>query len=344
MMTGTSHHSSTKTFLAILLLALCTGCSGVDNAPSSMFANGAPPHSKKSWTDTLKHPIESTRETTAALNESLKSTAQSFLGDGQKRSIPTAKLARKSSKERKKQGQNLSIAVARTLEKQGNVQQATKAYQQAIDSGARDAVAYHRLAVLYDKGGKFKKANPMYRKAIALTPNDPKLLADQGYSFYLQSRYAEAEEFLNRALELDNDLPRARNNLAMVLARREKFDDSFAEFRRAGSDITDAHVNLAYVMMWKGDLQGAHEEFELALAIDESCVEAKQGLERMRSLAGGKDDARQASSLQASNPFQTSNAAPPRQPAVNVPVRPTVEESIAKMVQYTSEWPRRAAY
>ena len=245
MMTGTSHPPSTKTFLAILLLAVCTGCSSVDTAPSSMFAKGAPPRSKRSWTDTLKHPIESTISTTAALNESLKNTAQSFMGDGKKRTIPTAKLARKSPKERKKQGQNLSIAVARTLEQQGNVPQATKAYQQAIDSGARDPVAYHRLAVLYDKAGKFKKANPMYRKAIALAPNDPEILADQGYSFYLQRRYAEAEEFLKRALELDEDLPRARNNLAMVLARREKFDDSFAAFRRAGSDITDAHVNSA---------------------------------------------------------------------------------------------------
>ena len=178
----------------------------------------------------------------------------------------------------------------------------------------------------------------MYREAIALAPHDPEIIADQGYSFYLQNRYAEAEKSLKRALELNEDLPRARNNLAMVLARSEKLDDSFAEFRRAGSDITDAHVNLAYVMMWKGDLQGAQEEFEMALDIDDACVEAMQGLDRLKSLASRTDGSRQA------------RVAPPRQPVASEPVSPEVEgvakeiAPAAEVVQYVSEWPRRAAY
>jgi Flp pilus assembly protein TadD len=345
-MTDLFFRSPARFIAAAVVTTFLVGCASTNNVPGPALPSTG-------WTDSMmksfKGQAAKTASATANLGDSLQKSAKNFVNNGKQYSIPSSSVARRSPKQRREQGQNLSIAVARTLERQGKTDQAIKAYQQTIDSGLKDATAFHRLAVLYDKKGEYKKANKMYHEAIALAPHHPEILADLGYSFYLQRRYAEAEEALRSALEYDADLPRARNNLAMVLASSEHLDDSFAEFRRAGADITDAHVNLAYVRMWRGDLQSAQEEFEMALAIDGSCRPAREGLARLESMASRKTIERHAS-RPLQRPVTSSQLAAGQratgQRATNRSARTSEREPDTKteVASFTSEWPRKKAY
>ncbi len=343
--------SATRFSAAALLTASLAGCAS-SNVPGPALPSTG-------WTDSMmksfKNQTSKTASASSDLGKSLKSSAKNFVNNGKQYGIPSSNMARRSPKQRREQGQSLSIAVARTFERQGKTDQAIKAYEQTIDGGLKDATAFHRLAVLYDKKGEYAKARKMYDEALVLAPHHPEILADLGYSFYLQRRYAEAEETLKAALEYDADLPRARNNLAMVLASSGHLDDSFAEFRRAGADITDAHVNLAYVRMWSGDLQSAQEEFEMALAIDGSCHGAREGLARLESMASRQTIAQYASSPFQQRPVTGQRATGQRatgQRATgqlatagrSASDREPEPERTAEVASFTSNCPRKKAY
>ena len=334
-------------FLRIEMVTICavvcllTGCSSTDNSPTSSIGE-----SLTGWTKSFKKPSE---------------PEQALITSQQNGRRVSDVLTKQQKRE------NLQIALARSLEKQGRLPQAVQAYERAVEDGVRDITAMHRLAVLYDKASEFEKANQLYRQALAIQPNNPQLLSDQGYSFYLQARYSEAEEALRKALTLDRYSNRAHNNLAMTLARTQRYDEAFSEFKKAGCDITEAHVNLAYVMMWKGNLQSAAEEFEMALAIDASSQPARVGLERLHALAKQRGleppvglDENVSETMVADNapntPSPSQVAGPISQQPSMAPLfdLPSLESSTnsgaaasslsqptAKMATFTSQWPRK---
>ena len=130
-------------------------------------------------------------------------------------------------------------------------------YQASSDPNRADACA--RLAVLHDKQGKFPESAQWYERALALRPNDPDILADRGYSRYLQQQWQLAENDLRQALWLKPDHRRAHNNLGLVLARAGRVDDALASFRQAGCRESEARANLAYALTLRGRLSKASD-------------------------------------------------------------------------------------
>jgi Tfp pilus assembly protein PilF len=182
------------------------------------------------------------------------------------------------------QAAEVHVGLGRSLEKRGDLNQATAAYLEAQkrDPGSLDACL--RLAVIYDRQGKFQDSAAQYARAVKLGPKNPDVYCDLGYSLYLQKRWAEAESNLRRAISLKADHSRARNNLGLVLARTSRLDDAAAQFREGGCKPADAYVNVAFALTLDRQWEEAKLQYQHALAVDPSSQPAHDGLRNLEKL------------------------------------------------------------
>jgi Flp pilus assembly protein TadD len=185
---------------------------------------------------------------------------------------------------------DIQIALARTLERQGRIDEAKKVYLEAIKTNPERADAHHLMGLLHARNGDCQTAEQYYQKANQLDPENAELYCDLGYCFYLQQRWDEAESNLRRAVALAPDSRRARNNLGLLLARTGREQEAFGEFAKAGCSEAEAHTNLAFALSLAERRDVAEAHFQRAVDLDPSLKTAQQGLASLRSLtanAGG---------------------------------------------------------
>jgi tetratricopeptide (TPR) repeat protein len=94
--------------------------------------------------------------------------------------------------------------------------QATYSFREALRIDPDNADAHHGMAIVSDLNEDWDLADVSYKRALAARPNDVNLLNDQGYSYLLQSRYREASQYLNRALQLSPGHQKSHINLAIL--------------------------------------------------------------------------------------------------------------------------------
>jgi Flp pilus assembly protein TadD len=184
-----------------------------------------------------------------------------------------------------KQVADVQVAYGRTLERQGQEEAALRAYQDAVKSDPSRADAYARLAVLHDKRGKFAESAMYYDKALKASPGDPEVFCDKGYSLYLQHNLDAAETALRQAIALKPGFPRAHNNLGLVLGHKGRRSEALGEFAKAGCNLADAHLNLAFVLAVDGRWDEAQKQYALVLAADPKSEAARHGLKEVGRLA-----------------------------------------------------------
>jgi Tfp pilus assembly protein PilF len=87
---------------------------------------------------------------------------------------------------------------------------------------------------------------------------------------------------LQKAVEIDPDLPEANGNLALILMKEKNFDDAEAclevILRQYPADI-GANFNLAVIKAYQGDIEGAKERFRRVLSLDPGNVQAQRNLQ-----------------------------------------------------------------
>jgi len=159
---------------------------------------------------------------------------------------------------------DLQLAIARSLEQEGDFAQASERYRQIVKLDDMSALAWHRLAVLEDRQGRCQEAVAHYRKALSLSPKDSNLLADFGYNRYLCQQWADSETYLRQAISENPSLRRAHNNLGLLLAHTNRYGEAEAAFRQAGLTEAEIHSNLAFAAATKGDLVEAQRQSHLA--------------------------------------------------------------------------------
>jgi Tfp pilus assembly protein PilF len=179
---------------------------------------------------------------------------------------------------------DMQIAMGRVTENQGDLAGAMAAYRAAVTRDQKSAEAHARMAVVHDKQGEFRESAELYRKALQLSPGNPDIFCDMGYSLYLQRRWAEAEMNLRQAISLNPNLARAHNNLAMLLARDMRVEAALEEFRKAGSDEATANANLAFVLTTENRFEEARKYYQLAVAANPSSKEIKDRLAQLDTM------------------------------------------------------------
>jgi tetratricopeptide (TPR) repeat protein len=189
-----------------------------------------------------------------------------------------------SVKVKPKQAADVQVALAQTLELQGEREQALALYEEAVKKDPGRGDAWLRLAILNDQQGRFTESASLYQKALKGQPGSAEIYCAMGYSLYLQQRWAEAEMNLRQALALCPDHARAHNNLGLVLARTGQTEEALNQFNLAGCSDADAQVNLAFALTLEHHWPEACQHYQQALEMEPSSVPAKKGLHELQRL------------------------------------------------------------
>ncbi|ANM31705.1 hypothetical protein ABI59_22310 [Acidobacteria bacterium Mor1] len=114
-----------------------------------------------------------------------------------------------------------------------------------------------------------------------------------GSRLMLAGDAARAEKAFRIALERSPGEPRTLYNFGTLLASMERTEEAIAMLKgaiRGGWDDANSRVNLGACLLKQGDVAGAREQFELALAADPRNPEARANLSRLeRVQISGQD-------------------------------------------------------
>ena len=155
------------------------------------------------------------------------------------------------------------MLIAQREEAAGNLVEARKLYTRIHQANPDHAECAHRLGLLYVKLNLLSQADVYYQKALAISPNDSRMLTDAGHLAFLKKDYVQSEEYLVRATNADSTNRAAAYNLAVVRAWLEEDESSLATFR----NIVDEHNalrNLATIQIARGDKSLGMESMKLA--------------------------------------------------------------------------------
>ena len=134
----------------------------------------------------------------------------------------------------------LSLIFAQSSLDQGKTEDAATALSRAEGAGQNDWRMLSLIGVTMDSLDQHAQAQAYYTRALALSPDNPKILSNLGLSYALGGKPGLAEDTLRHAVTLPNADSRVTQNLVLVLGVQGKFDE--AE-KVAGSDLPKALVD-----------------------------------------------------------------------------------------------------
>jgi tetratricopeptide (TPR) repeat protein len=167
------------------------------------------------------------------------------------------------------------MVTARELEQHGHDREAILLYERAREYNP--AVANQvgpRLAVLYQRQGKFAEALAEFNRAIAAQPKNADLLNDMGYFFYMRGDSVEAEKALRESVAINPKNARAWVNLGLTLGQSDRFADAFDAFNK-GVTPAEAHANMALMLAQHGKTEEAKQACRDALQINHELQQPK---------------------------------------------------------------------
>jgi len=174
------------------------------------------------------------------------------------------------------------------LERQGSFERAVKQYRDALEVMPEFVTARNRLGITLNKLGRHGEASAEFRRAIAVQPEAAYLHNNLGFSLYLGGKYSAAEAATRRALEIKPSFPRARMNHALALAKLERFDETFDELCRMGSEA-NAYYNMAMLQTEAGRYADAARSLDMALRLNPDLEAARQQLREIAVLAARQE-------------------------------------------------------
>ena len=163
-----------------------------------------------------------------------------------------------------------------------------------IDSPATEYYRLFDAALELTRKEQFEAATAEWRKAMALSPDEPKVHYNLGVSLARLGQYQEALSEFRKAVELQADDAETQTNLAITLVKTGKPDEAIPHFQRAlelkPGDVK-AYSNLGGLMAEKGQLDGAIEQFRKALEIDPQDADVHNNLAVALAQANRQDEA-----------------------------------------------------
>lgn len=177
--------------------------------------------------------------------------------------IGCSSLPNRMANSRAIQQRDVKLNNARMEESLGHYQVAKRLYEEVGRQDPRNVECVHRLAVVCTRLNQHAAAEDYFRQANSLSPDNPEILADMGYSAFVQKDYVRSESFLEASIKLRDTDKRTLTNLAIVRAWRKKDDSSLEMFRRVSSE-SEALKNLAAIQIARGDKELGTKNYELA--------------------------------------------------------------------------------
>jgi tetratricopeptide (TPR) repeat protein len=240
----------------VLALGLVTGVLGCNpQGPLPLVSSGADPK-----------PVAPATDLPPSDGRPKKAHASTFVAAGE--------LAEKSAQD----------PARSAADRTSMLEQARKAYQQAIATDPNYLPAHTALANLYLAQGDQERCFATYQKVLKAHPKEASLWFGLGMCYSRLQRWDEAVADLRKAHELDPDNRPYANTLGYCLARAGRYEESLACFRGLVGEA-QAQYNLARMLhhMHRDDLSRQH--LQLALHADPQLAPARELLAQLSGAA-----------------------------------------------------------
>jgi protein O-GlcNAc transferase len=206
-------------------------------------------------------------------------------------------------------------------------------------------------AVQHHQAGRFREAEAIYRKILALQPNHPDGLHLLGLLAHQTGNNAAAVNLIAKALQLVPGNPDYCNSLGACFRAQGRFDDALACYRKSlqiQPDYAETHNNMGNVLRDQGRFEEAIAAYQRAVSIKPDFVKAYKNMGLTLKDQGRFDEAatsyRRAAELQP-NEAQAYNkianmlgkqgktetslrAASDKLPAAPLPLTPNLEPAL----------------
>lgn len=134
----------------------------------------------------------------------------------------------------------LTLIYAQASLDQGKAEDAAQALARAEREGQNDWRMLSIIGVTMDTLDQHTAAQDYYKRALALSPDNVKILSNLGLSYTLDGKPGLAEETLRKAIALPESDARVKQNLVLVLGVQGKFEE--AE-KIGGTDMPKALID-----------------------------------------------------------------------------------------------------
>ncbi len=175
-----------------------------------------------------------------------------------------------------------------------NTPEALSSYQKALALDPNYIVAYRNSVRYYEANGDTDNLKMTYAKGIAALESKPHPTRDDWSLLYAYAEYLDtnsdstsAVALLQKAVELNPDVPESHYNLGVKFQKYGRMDDAQKELQRAvdlDGQKTDALYHLAAVDAQKGQLQDATDLLVRLVAIDPNYPQAQRHLDDLRGM------------------------------------------------------------
>ncbi|MFZ0745229.1 MAG: tetratricopeptide repeat protein [Terracidiphilus sp.] len=167
-----------------------------------------------------------------------------------------------------------------------------------LSKSPNDRVGLYNLAAALAGEGKFTQAAAVYKRELAVDPDDPRTLTAMGAALESAGQEAEAEEDYRsatsaRSADRSNACD-ARFDLANLELRRQELKNAEGDFRTQLSTCpqdAEVHAGLGATLALEGQTDGAQAEFRRSLDLDPNDRAALLGLGESEANAGHTDEA-----------------------------------------------------
>lgn len=123
------------------------------------------------------------------------------------------------------------------LYEQRQYEAAERELEEAYLLRPRDPKVLNLLGLVYFKHDKLEKAEEIYRKLAAESPDAHTLYYNLGLIYFKLNRLEEAESTFLKALELSGENPKINFYLGSIYERLHRFQDAIFQYRQAGANL-----------------------------------------------------------------------------------------------------------
>jgi Flp pilus assembly protein TadD len=173
------------------------------------------------------------------------------------------------------------LAAAVQHHQSGHLDKAEPLYRRVLAIDPRNADALHLLGVAAHQKGDPGAAIGLIRQAISIKPADPSYHSNLGVALKALGRLDEAVACYRDAIGLQPAHPEAHNSLGNALAEQGHLEDAATCYRRAirlRADYPEAHYNLAITLKEQGRLEDAVTHYRHAIALRPNYQQAHYNL------------------------------------------------------------------
>ena len=189
----------------------------------------------------------------------------------------------KTSDVRAKALQGFGIAMM----KQGELDTAHKALQEAVDEDASLWRAWNGLGLYYDSQSLWNEAGESYKRALGAKPELALIHNNLGYSLLMQGKFVDATSAFRKALRIRPDLEAARVNLRLSLAWEGKYQEATAGVKRG--ELPTVLNDVGYIAILRGDYDQAEAFLLRAMEASPTFNEtASKNLGYVKTIRGAK--------------------------------------------------------